>query len=117
MGVLTSVDPSKWTETRLDAFMTAAGLGTDDLVPYAQFLEWDSTASSREIQSDPSGCNKRLTDALKELHAVAWEQKEPAIEIMLKLLQNVVANPSNLKFRRIRRTNEKLRDKVFSVPG
>lgn len=64
-----------------------------------------------------SGDTSFLSAALEVLHESSWRVKEPALQLLLKLLQNIINAPENPKFRCIKRTNATLQAKVFSVAG
>lgn len=58
-----------------------------------------------------------LSGPFAKLQESEWVRKEPAIQLLLKLLQNIINDPCNLKLRRIKRSNATLQAKLFSVPG
>jgi len=139
LTILQGFDADKWTPERVDGIITAADLNKDGAIQYEEFLIWaskegadqadflkaadrvppeaiDSLVRTLSAHSTSSGKDD-LVPALEELHKVPWEQKEPAIATLTKILANTVKDPSNPKFRRLRRANPTLQTKIFSVPG
>lgn len=137
--ILQGYDSSKWTTEKVDAILAAADLNKDQCISYDEFVAFVSNSGDDQAEflkaaekvpdaaivslvrsvsqvSEASGKGD-LTPALEELANVPWEKKEPAIGLMLKLLRNIVNDPTNPKFRRLKRSNAKLQEVVFSVPG
>jgi len=142
LSIFRTVDPEKFTEERVQSILDAADLNKDSKIQYEEFVKFMSqsgedqddlrqAADAAQKLSEPAvqalvrtlsatseqGEKKDLVPALEALHEMPWEKKEPAITLMLKLLQNVVSNPDNPKYRRLKRTNATLQAKIFSVPG
>merc|ERR1711933_36907 len=67
------------------------------------------------------GENSRMTEALsvyeRALRGLPLEQWEDTLELIEKLTRNVVRNPRDEKFRKIRLTNKKIAECVADVPG
>lgn len=139
LSILQSLDEAQWNEDRVDQVLEEADLNKDSRIQYDEFVAWiikkgDDQDFFRQIQKPVpeeaiNGLVRQLSNMseengktdlvapLKALHDVPWEKKEPAIALLLKLLQNVVKSPDNPKFRKLKRTNATLQAKVFSVPG
>lgn len=130
---------SKWPDDRIDRVLTDADMNKDSAIQYEEFVTWVSKGGDDQAEflkaaeiltpqaidglvrsisniSHQSGMHD-LVAPLEELHAVPWETKEPAIALLLKLLQNILKDVANPKFRRLKLTNATLSAKVFSVPG
>lgn len=135
-------EKEKWTEERVDRLLQAADTNRDGVIQYEEFLAFVSGNQSDECDfrraaeravavtqeatielvrllsaKSRSEGKPEAAGALDQLAAVPWEQKEPAFTLIVKLLNNVVQDPSNPKFRRMKKTNKTLAAKVFSVPG
>jgi len=67
------------------------------------------------------GANSRATEALSEyeraLRSLPLDKWEETLELIEKLTRNVVRNPSDEKFRKIRLTNKKIAECIAEVPG
>merc|ERR1712070_1314030 len=51
------------------------------------------------------------------LRALPLDKADESLEIMEKLTRNVVSNPSEEKFRKIKLANKKINDTITAVPG
>lgn len=58
-----------------------------------------------------------LQQSLQVMGGQPWEQQEACYKTLLKLLENVVTNPQEPKFRSIKRTNVVIQAKVLDCPG
>jgi len=67
------------------------------------------------------GANSRMegprSDLEQALRAMPLDKADETLEIMEKLTRNVVSNPSEEKFRKIKLTNKKINEVITSVPG
>lgn len=62
--------------------------------------------------------NAKLQDeSLRVLQSQPWEVKEPAMNLLQKLIGNVAGDPNNEKFKKLRADNPKLKACLWSVPG
>lgn len=139
LTALQSDDPVRWTPARIDALLQAADTNRDGVIQYEEFVAYLETNSQyaadlgqvvRRIpleainhlvrtlsgRSAESGRDD-LCAPLASLEEAPWDQKEGAIVLLLKLLRNIDTNPSEAKYRRLKKTNKTLTQKVFSVPG
>lgn len=135
-SVVVGADEERWSEQRVDRLMQAADTNRDGVINYEEFLAFVS--ANKEDECDfrrtaervvPVGLARMLSNkssdegkpevvaALGQLQAAPWDQKEQAFALLMKLLQNVVQDPSNPKFRRMKKTNKTLAAKVFGVQG
>lgn len=57
-----------------------------------------------------------LEENLGKMGAQPWDQQEKAYSTLLKVLQNIVTNPAEAKFRSIKSTSGALQ-KILSLPG
>eukprot|EP00930_Biecheleria_cincta_P101250 TRINITY_DN92880_c0_g1_i1.p1 TRINITY_DN92880_c0_g1~~TRINITY_DN92880_c0_g1_i1.p1 ORF type:complete len:307 (-),score=89.66 TRINITY_DN92880_c0_g1_i1:159-1079(-) len=140
LNVLQSFDKDLWTNERVDATLKAADLNKDGVLQYEEFMkylekdpegEFSKVAAKvtpipaeaivelvRQASTTSIETGKPdLLGALQALQEMPWEKKEPAISLMLKLLQNVAKNPGVEKYRHLKRTNATLQQKIFSVSG
>eukprot|EP00930_Biecheleria_cincta_P077622 TRINITY_DN64927_c0_g1_i1.p1 TRINITY_DN64927_c0_g1~~TRINITY_DN64927_c0_g1_i1.p1 ORF type:complete len:176 (-),score=45.25 TRINITY_DN64927_c0_g1_i1:300-794(-) len=62
----------------------------------------------------PSG---ELKEALAQLDTQTWPVQETCYNVLVKLLENVIKNPSEVKFRSVRRENAAIKAKVLDCPG
>eukprot|EP00930_Biecheleria_cincta_P070170 TRINITY_DN57816_c0_g1_i1.p1 TRINITY_DN57816_c0_g1~~TRINITY_DN57816_c0_g1_i1.p1 ORF type:complete len:228 (-),score=52.70 TRINITY_DN57816_c0_g1_i1:423-1049(-) len=72
--------------------------------------------SSSQVPTSEQGM-KEITASLQLIAQSPWSKQEPCYVTLLKLLGNIVDNPSETKFRRLKTSNTVLRAKVFDVPG
>jgi len=67
------------------------------------------------------GGNSRMegprSDLEQLLRALPLDKADESLEIMEKLIRNVVSNPNEEKFRKIKLTNKKINDVITAVPG
>jgi len=67
------------------------------------------------------GANSRMegprSDLEQALRAMPLDKADESLEIMEKLTRNVVSNPGEEKFRKIKLTNKKINDTITAVPG
>jgi len=67
------------------------------------------------------GANSRAAEALSEyeraLRSLPLDKWEETLELIEKLTRNVVRNPRDEKFRKIRLTNKKISEFITEVPG
>merc|ERR1719326_902497 len=63
----------------------------------------------------------KIADALSDLELclrrLPLDQAEDTLELIEKLTRNVVRNPKEEKFRRIKLSNKKISESITSVPG
>jgi len=60
---------------------------------------------------------EKLTPLQQALQGLPLEQAAEALEIIHKLTKNIVANPKDDKFRKIKLTNAKIAEKITDIPG
>mmetsp|Transcript_39055 Transcript_39055/g.107603 ORF Transcript_39055/g.107603 Transcript_39055/m.107603 type:complete len:171 (-) Transcript_39055:84-596(-) len=58
-----------------------------------------------------------LDSALATLSSQPWAAQEACYSVLLKLLQNLVQNPEEPKFRTVKRGNAAIKAKVLDCPG
>jgi len=140
LNILQSFDSDKWTSERVDAILKSADLNKDGVLQYEEFVNYLEKDPEGEFSKDAAKVKPIPPEAIVELvrqastmseeagkpdllgplqalQEMPWEKKEPAISLMLKLLQNVAKNPGVEKYRHLKRTNPTLQQKIFSVPG
>eukprot|EP00747_Dinoflagellata_sp_TGD_P067153 gnl/TRDRNA2_/TRDRNA2_155138_c0_seq1.p1 gnl/TRDRNA2_/TRDRNA2_155138_c0~~gnl/TRDRNA2_/TRDRNA2_155138_c0_seq1.p1 ORF type:complete len:560 (+),score=118.43 gnl/TRDRNA2_/TRDRNA2_155138_c0_seq1:107-1681(+) len=67
---------------------------------------------------DPLPIDDAAADAaLARVHSEAWDVQEPFFATGLKVLNNVLQNPGEPKFRQLKRTNATLKAKLLDVGG
>mmetsp|Transcript_46264 Transcript_46264/g.100581 ORF Transcript_46264/g.100581 Transcript_46264/m.100581 type:complete len:203 (+) Transcript_46264:62-670(+) len=69
------------------------------------------------MASPASASEATVPAALGRISQSEWAQKEVCYATLLKLLGNILANPSVDKYRHLKTTNATLQAKVFAVPG
>jgi len=57
------------------------------------------------------------SDFEQALRSLPLDKAEECLEIMEKLTRNVVSNPGEEKFRKLKLTNKKINDTITAVPG
>uniref|UniRef100_A0A7S1AF61 PUB domain-containing protein n=1 Tax=Noctiluca scintillans TaxID=2966 RepID=A0A7S1AF61_NOCSC len=57
------------------------------------------------------------TAALQSVSTCDWATQEACYTTLIKILGNIVSNPAEVKYRRLKLTNATLRAKIFDVPG
>merc|ERR1712194_282021 len=58
-----------------------------------------------------------LTTAIRQLNEQDWSKQELCFSCLLMLLHNIVASPTEPKFRQLKLSNAELRGKMGDVPG
>lgn len=74
------------------------------------------------IDSNPAGNNDHRVETKDEIAApigkfLSGNPSEASVEIVLKLMRNIVTEPENAKYRRIRLSNPKIREAIGEVVG
>lgn len=74
---------------------------------------------SQSLESDGIGMAQVGNDELEVCVStfVSGKKSDGSVEVVLRLLRNVVKEPENGKFRRIRMGNPKIREAIGDVPG
>jgi UBX domain-containing protein 6 len=72
--------------------------------------------------SDSAATESNLEESRSELEAcvgayLSGKPSDAHIDILLKLLKNIVREPGNVKFRKIRMGNPKIKEAIVDVPG
>jgi hypothetical protein len=69
------------------------------------------------VKGHLTGAMAAMDHSLQILRNQPWEVKEPAMNLLRKLIGNVASDPNNEKFRKLRADNPKLSKCLWSVPG
>ncbi|XP_073065880.1 plant UBX domain-containing protein 2 [Primulina eburnea] len=80
----------------------------------------ESCLSSADLSNENGGeelvgSETRLQDCVSAY--VSGKPKDSSIEVVMRLFKNVVADPENAKFRKIRLGNPKIKEAIGDVPG
>ncbi|XP_073147840.1 plant UBX domain-containing protein 2 [Henckelia pumila] len=80
----------------------------------------ESCLSSADLSNENGGeelvgCETRLQDFVSAY--VSGKAKDSSMEVVMKLFKNVVADPENAKFRKIRLGNPKIKEAIGDVQG
>ncbi|GAQ89562.1 UBX domain-containing protein 6 [Klebsormidium nitens] len=115
-----SPQPSSTTTSKKEAPPT-------DFDPFKPFMGSGRALEARAGPGEESSTSGNAMDidaqaGADELHTavgllVSDPSSRPATEILSRLLGNIVANPSNEKFRRVRLSNPKIAETVGKAPG
>lgn len=104
------------TETKkdyaIDGVFFGCSLISDEILPKADWKVKIKAFLYEQLESDPG-----LTSCLIIKNCNAWDKAEDCIETLKKYLQNLINNPTEEKFHKIRMSNRIFCDKVANAEG
>lgn len=99
-------------EYSIDGVFFSCPLVSDEILPKKDWKEKIKTFLYEQLESDPG-----LTSCLIIKNCNTLDKAEDCIETLKKYLQNIINNPTDEKFHKIRKSNRIFCDKVAAAEG
>lgn len=107
--LLDALDPSHWSDKKLDEMLREADLNVDGKIQYGEFTQWlfatgpDQNTFFRSVRDLAPGLKDRVraAQALQELSAADESERCQSLNLLLQLLEQIADNPKDLALRRV----------------